>query len=213
METVLFIKGGQAKYVQTSSTHHMAEPSRGTVAGTAYSVRCDHARHTAMRLLSLHFLPSGSMAVLYIFFCGLSGGINFLFRNAVFLPTLILAVQHITVISHKIYRSFHPKARKVENFITESLKRPKNRKSDLNGKDGISFSALRFKKELLHIIGEKEQERFCRDVCFSAHTEKQPVHCIAQRTGYRVLHRRAGVSCCIRRRIWSARKALSGWVL
>lgn len=138
---------------------------------------------------------------------------KFLFRNAVFLPTLILAVQHITVISHKIYRSFHPKARKVENFITESLKRPKNRKSDLNGKDGISFSALRFKKELLHIIGEKEQERFCRDVCFSAHTEKQPVHCIAQRTGYSVLHRRAGVSCCIRRRIWSARKALSGWVL
>ena len=62
----LSIKGGQAKYVQTSSTHHMAEPSRGTVAGTAYSVRCDHARHTAMRLLSLHFLPSGSMAVLYI---------------------------------------------------------------------------------------------------------------------------------------------------
>lgn len=191
----------------------MAEPSRGTVAGTAYSVRCDHARHTAMRLLSLHFLPSGSMAVLYIFFCGLSGGINFLFRNVAFLPTLILAVQHITVISHKIYRLFHPKARKVENFSTESLKWPKNRKSDLNGKDGISFSALRFKKELLHIIGEKEQERFCRDVCFSAHTEKQPVHCIAQRTGYSVLHRRAGVSCCIRRRIWSARRALSGWVL
>ena len=174
----------------------MAEPSRGTVAGTAYSVRCDHARHTAMRLLSLHFLPSGSMAVLYIFFCGLSCGINFLFRNAAFLPTLV-----------------HPKAIKVENFSTESLKWPKNRKSDLNGKDGISFSALRFKKELLHIIGEKEQERFCRDVCFSAHTEKQPVHCIAQRTGYSVLHRRAGVSCCIRRRIWSARRALSGWVL
>ena len=105
METVsIYKKGGQAKFGQTSLTHHMADPSRGTVAGTAYSVRCDHARHTAMRILCLHILPSGSMAVLYIFFCGLSGGINFLFRNVAFLPTLVLAVQHITVISHKIYR-------------------------------------------------------------------------------------------------------------
>lgn len=31
------------------------------------------------------------------------------------------------------------------------------------------FSHCDFKKGLLHIIGEKEQERFCRDVCFSAH--------------------------------------------
>ena len=86
-------KGGQAKYVQTSSIHHTAEPSRGTVAGTAYSVRCDHARHTAMRLLSLHFLPSGSMAVLYIFFCGLSGGINFQRLNVIFMQWRFCAAE------------------------------------------------------------------------------------------------------------------------
>lgn len=83
----------------------MAEPSRGTMAGTAYSVRCDHSRHTAMRLLSLHFLPSGRMAVLYIFFCGLSGGINFQRLNVVFMQWRFCAAELRCSIFSPVHKS------------------------------------------------------------------------------------------------------------
>ena len=56
-------------------------------------IRFDAIMRVIRQCASLHFLPSGSMAVLYIFFCGLSGGINFQRLNVIFMQWRFCAAE------------------------------------------------------------------------------------------------------------------------